>query len=584
MYESAVPSRVSVRRVSVLLALLFALPALAAAVSATSSGAAAPPDRNTVPAVSSSAAVTALDLDFVATKNGEPVIDLRREEIVLEVNGKKVAIDFFSRPGESSPANAVETPEPARPIVEAKGAGRDLLVFVDELHLQPADRKRALAAVRSLVSRVPPGDRLSLVVCAEAARTIVPFTSDPAEVLAGLAEVEARPDPAGLRWYNRERSVQADLQGDKSIYLRPDAGRVLAQRRATLMAWTSELFARDEAFLQELSRTVSAFASRPGGKVLLFLSSGFELLPGDTLRKSYLGSSDSLPPSLLPGMQDLLRKANQSGITFHAVHASGLEARAEVDATIRGSVGFVDKDGNAFSGPALSASPVDEIARTAGARQPLATLAVETGGFFVGNRNDLGSAVETTLEMARKSYSVGVTLPGAPPAGGSFSVKVSVKRPGVNVFARRSWSARTADELAKDRVEAALLDPRAPSDFDVKLGVEEASAEKPREVPFALTIPVRHLTFVEKDGRMQATVDVTVAAIDAVGARSSVEPQRGTIFIPREEHAQAQKAGVYTHRGTLVSLPGEVRFVAAVRDVLSERIGIASCARPAKQP
>jgi hypothetical protein len=162
-------------------------------------------------------------------------------------------------------------------------------------------------------------------------------------------------------------------------------------------------------------------------------------------------------------------------------------------------------------------------------------------------------------------------------------VKVSVKRPGVNVFARRSWSARTADELAKDRVEAALLDPRAASDFDVRLGIEDASAEKPREVPFAITIPVRHLTFVEKDGRMQATVDVTVAAIDAVGARSSVEPQRGTIFIPREEHAQAQKAGVYTHRGTLVSLPGEVRFVAAVRDVLSERIGIASYARPAKE-
>ena len=169
---------------------------------------------------------------------------------------------------------------------------------------------------------------------------------------------------AGPPWSNGERTTQPDLRGGQSSFVRALPEKVLAERRATLMAWTAELYARDEGFLRELSRSVSGFASRPGGKVLLFFSSGFELLPGDTLRPSYIQSNDALPPSLLPRMQEVLRKANQSGIRFHAIHAAGLEPRGEVDVAVGGTVGFVDKEGNVFSGPALGSSPVDEIART----------------------------------------------------------------------------------------------------------------------------------------------------------------------------------------------------------------------------
>ena len=41
--------------------------------------------------------VTALDLDVVATKDGEFVTDLKREEFAVKVDGKVFPLDYFTR-------------------------------------------------------------------------------------------------------------------------------------------------------------------------------------------------------------------------------------------------------------------------------------------------------------------------------------------------------------------------------------------------------------------------------------------------------------------------------------------------------
>ena len=70
-------------------------------------------------------------------------------------------------------------------------------------------------------------------------------------------------------------------------------------------------------------------------------------------------------------------------------------------------------------------------------------------------------------------------------------------------------------------------------------------------------------------------MDVTLAAVEDTGARSDVLPDRKTILVDAAALAKAgREPFVYT--GEVKSRKGNMRFVATVRDVATNRIGVGS--------
>jgi hypothetical protein len=74
---------------------------------------------------------------------------------------------------------------------------------------------------------------------------------------------------------------------------------------------------------------------------------------------------------------------------------------------------------------------------------------------------------------------------------------------------------------------------------------------------------------------MKAVAEVTLAAAEDTGARSSIKPEKLSLSIPVAEWEKA-RGQAFVHRGQLKTGKGNIRFVAGVRDIASGRMALAS--------
>lgn len=102
----------------------------------------------------------------------------------------------------------------------------------------------------------------------------------------------------------------------------------------------------------------------------------------------------------------------------------------------------------------------------------LRTIAEETDGRAIVNRNDLDSGLKQVVRDTSAYYLLGYNSTQAPSDGKFHEIKVRVKRPGAQVRARKGYWALTAEETAR------ALAPRKP---EPERGITEALASV--EVP-----------------------------------------------------------------------------------------------------
>jgi VWFA-related protein len=506
------------------------------------------------PGVRAAVDVTVMDLDVVATgKDGRNVPDLTRAEISVTVDGKPLPLDYFARVEAGQlhgPDLATASPDF---ILETAVAGADryvsrqFLVFFDDEHLLPFDRKRVLEGLRDFVTRLSPSDSMAILSYNISSHVITPFTSSKETLLDGLSRLE-KVAPRGLFW---------ELQYRQDVNL-ARRSRV-SSRDSIIRSYSDQIRSREKGTLDELKRAFAALAARSGKRVAFWVSSGIELRPGQT----FAGALASTPLnqfeySVTEDFRTVVAEANRSGITVHALDARGLAT--DVDAS------------------ESEASPVTGFAADVNRREALAGLAEETGGILVQNRNTFGGALERIYQESASYYSIGVTLTALDPKKTDHAVRVTSTRPGVTLRARRAYGAKTADASARDRMELALVMPDASGEFPVALAIgpaKKGGGIGRRIAPFKVSVPLSAFTFLEEGGRKKAVVDVTLAAVEDSGARSNAVPDRKTILVDAATLAKAaNEPFVYT--GEVKSRKGNLRFVATVRDVATNRIGVGS--------
>ncbi len=528
------------------LSLLLGVPALAQDV---------PPAPAALPAgVRAAVEVTAMDLDVVATKDGQPVTDLTKADFVVRVDGKPVPVDYFARIEAGTvhgPDLATASPDLVLDTLKTDGGDtyvpRQFLVYFDDERLLPFERKPVIEGLRDFFTRLSPSDRASIVSYNGGTRVLVPFTNSKEELLDGLLRLE-KASPRGLSWEAQYQQTIRELRVTRG-----------STRSSIIRSWSSQAAVRERSSLDELSRSVSALAARSGKRTLLLVTNGYEWFPGQTLSQAFGPSlTQQFEYQIGDELEKVIAEANSSGITIQVFDAKGLT---------------VDSDSSERLAPA-----VNPFFKTQNFRDSMAALAADTGGTLVENRNVFKGELDRVYRDASSYYSVGVTLSGLPGAS-ARKVDVRTTRPGVVVKARTGFVARTADQAAVDRVEMALLTPGATGDFaaSLKIGaLESAGGIAGRRVAsYEITFPMSELTFREEAGKMVAVAEFALAAVEDTGARSSIKPERRTISIPAAEWEKA-KARAAVHRGQLKTGKGNIRFVAGVRDVTSGRMAIAS--------
>ncbi len=536
----------------------FLIVSAALAVSGTA-GAADPPP--TTAGIRAAVDVTAMDLDVVATgKDGKPVTDLTRAEITVTVDGKPVALDYFVRleAGQlHAPDLAAASPDL---ILQTTLAGperfvpRQFLVFFDDEHLLPFERKRVVEGLRDFVTRLSPSDSMAVLAYNAATHVFVPFTNSKEDLLGGLARLE-KTAPRGLHWDVQYRQAIQEARRYSAFTLRGQNAR-----DSVVRSWGAQAWARDKGTMDEFRRAVEALGARAGKRVLLLVSHGIELRPGQSFSQALGGTAlNQFDYNIQEPYRAVLDAANRAGITIHAIDARGLSTGVDAG----------DAD----------APAIDPFLENTSRRELLAGLADETGGILVENRNGFGPALDQIARESASYYAVGVTLASLDAKKPRHDVRVRTSRPGVTVRTRRGYTPRTAADAARDRMEMSLLTPDAGGDFPVTLQTSTPSKKGVglgrRAVPFAVVVPLSSLTFLDEAGKKKAVVELILAAVEDKGSRSDLVTDTREIVVTPE--ILAKSAGEpFVYRGEFKSRTGNIRFVATVRDVATNRIGVGS--------
>jgi hypothetical protein len=151
-------------------------------------------------------------------------------------------------------------------------------------------------------------------------------------------------------------------------------------------------------------------------------------------------------------------------------------------------------------------------------RDTLYTLAGETDGRAIVNRNDLDSGLRQIVKDSSAYYLLGYNSTESPTDGKFHEIKVKVKRSGVQVRARKGYWAYTAEDAARATATANAAASGKPSvDPEVDRALSSLAAPRSR--------PVRTWVGTQKaqDGRTEVTFAWEPAAAGP-GSVSSTPP------------------------------------------------------------
>ena len=190
---------------------------------------------------------------------------------------------------------------------------------------------------------------------------------------------------------------------------------------------------------------------REGRKSLILVSEGYSALlppqlrsnqpgsiaaPGDLTRDPFAAENNLLEDrakfsadmDMLQELRDVFDACNRNNTSIYALDPRGLSAGefdVSTNISLRTSQDYLNSSMNT-----------------------LRELADNTDGRAIVNRNDLGTAMKQIVRDSSAYYLVGYTTQS--PTDGKFhEIKVRVKRPGVQVRARRGFWAFTADEIKR---------------------------------------------------------------------------------------------------------------------------------------
>jgi len=191
---------------------------------------------------------------------------------------------------------------------------------------------------------------------------------------------------------------------------------------------------------------------REGRKAIIFVSEGFTTMLPPQMRDSNaqlpgLGNPNAHNPfagednpredtmmvfsqaDLMSQLRDVFDAANRNNAAFYTLDPRGL-AGAEF--------GIEENISMRTDAKYLQAS-----------QDILRTLASETDGRAIVNRNDLGKGLEQMMRDSSAYYLIGYNSSQAPDDGKFHEIKVRVKKPGVDVRARKGYWAPTKDDTAR---------------------------------------------------------------------------------------------------------------------------------------
>jgi VWFA-related protein len=478
------------------------------------------------------------NVDVVVTdRNGAHVQGLSASDFQLYDNGVLQPITNFSEyrgaalseiaSTAPSPTTEAAAPEVKRPIA--------LLIFVDNLHLQPNTRKRALQAIARFLD-AHAGDPLRVVaVRFNGVSRTIPMRGSAREIAAVIPQLFR--DSADELVQVRERRRVMNVIDDEppqpcDFTLRQVIAYAESMRHETL------------ATMDALRATVNSLSGFDGKKVVMFISDGVQQSSGAELFEYWsqkCGGNIGIETMQYDLNQDFRRAAdaaNAAGVTFYTIDATGV-----------GSEEMAAVDTAHFGGRRLDMALMRD-----NRRGMLDYLAEATGGVSIKNENVLDAPLNSLGDDFRDYYSLGYRTPAG---AKTHTIAVHVRREGLRARARQQYVVTSPEQKIAAQVESMFIVPAADANpMDV---VVNAGPSRGPVLPLVIRVPRARLTTIGS-----GTVWLYVAAMDAAGGATPI----------RTQSLQIPPTGDLIQRLELTMRAGEHTVVIAIRDDISSTLSL----------
>ncbi len=514
--------------------------------------------------------------DFEVLEDGRPVEVVNFYLVEGGVPGGATPIPAAGNPaeGQAPPPSAPEptpaNPQPARPAEPAEPAEPPtlraevpesqrlhLIVYVDNYNIHPLNRNRVFARLRTFLREtLVHGDELMLASYDRSLQIRHPFTGDAEAVNRALLDLE-KVSGMGL-----ERESER-AQAVKTIY----------ETKAVQEAiWAAQRFAENQEHelgraLDALGEMLESLAGLPGRKMLLHVSDGLALVPGQDLYQAIQQRFADRSALSLAHARDASRKylaliarANTDRITFYTIDASGLSTRA------------MGAEHESINSPLTVSSSVGAV-RARNLQGSLELLADRTGGRAILNTNDVAAGLSRIGTDLGHYYSLGYRAPTID-RGRYHRIEVRLKSPakGWRLRHREGYRDKSAEARIHDGVQAFLVHGYQSNPLAVTLEAGPQSAPQADgfvDVTVRVSVPIEKVTLIPRSDHHQGRVKLYFSALDEEGRDAPLQELPFELRIPNSSVGAARTDSMVRDI-RLTMRPGVHKVVVVVRDELSD--------------
>jgi len=521
----------------------------------------------------------------VRDAKGAIVDNLRQGDFQLLDHGKLQTILHFSM---EKPALKATEPLPQKPAVKppdesevtdeaampTSAARRFVGMYFDDVNTVFGNLARARdAADRFLTKSVQPGDRVALYT--SSGQKQLDFTDNLAEIHQALLDLRPRPiientqscgkiDPYEAYLIINQRDPQAlAVATDEVINCNP-CPAVTAQQQAECLAQAQSIVQSEAMQSLTFSETQSTAALRGIESLVRRMTS----LPG--LRSVVVVSEGFLTETLRFELSQISDRALRAGVIINAIDARGLYTDPTLDAS-QSSFSSSSKSGLVGQKHIML---LDSAQRQTDGMQ---SLAVDTGGIFFNNNNDLEAGFHKTAGLPEAFYVLAFSPQNLKLDGSFHPIQVKlVALKGLSVQARRGYFApRKPNDPAvqeKEEIREAVFSQDETQELPIDVHTQYfMKSESDARVAVLTRIDLRELHFRKEGDRNLDNLTFVTVVFDRDGHVVSAQQKSVELHLRDGSLERYMQSGI-SSRALFDIKPGTYLVRAIVRDSASGQI------------
>ena len=535
-------------------------------------------------------------LDFIARdKKGKPITDLKQEDLTVMDNGAKETLTSFRLVQGAEAINQTGTTTKLDPLRQLR-----LVTLAFEAMGEPDQRKRARTAATDLINGEQGANVFySVVVIDTRLLLLQQFTSDK-DALAKAID-QATSGTSSTRLLPESDKLKSDLRrylGGQTVNGADQPGATLTTATQTANQPVTNggdaVQAKLASIMLNMLSMDAAMASQGARLSIAALESlvrGLQSMPG---RKSVLYFTWGLyvTPELDVPFRNLESMANRGNITFYCVDTRGvmtsalnsgatdqLNSAAKAGSGIAVGTGVTASNTNrGVSMDQMKSSDNAEAAGRANVQLPIRDLAEATGGFLIGESNDLRTPLRRVNEEISSYYELTYN-PHIENYDGSFrKLKLDTDRKNLVLHARNGYFALPPEARAAGLAPfempllKAISDGKISSDVEFRAGtVLLQPGNQGTDLSLLVEVPLHGLQPKTEPGKNALNVHFSLGAL--------VKDSKGDV-VEKVTHdrsfqvtADQLKMGNFVEKMPVVIAPGKYTLETAVMDMESGKIG-----------